>query len=69
MKTVNLNSTFGMLSLIAVLSCGFAVPSTAQTISKITTPRAFTVAPKVSSPIVLRTTPDAASICMPGCEP
>jgi hypothetical protein len=67
MKTLNqlstqaeLKHTFGMLSLAALLSCSLAVPSTAQTISRIATQRAFTVAPKVSSPIVLRSTPDAA---------
>jgi len=67
MKTPNtlsmqlkLKSTFEVLSLSALLSCSVAVSSTAQTVSRIAEERAFTVAPKVSTPIVLKSAPDAA---------
>lgn len=48
-----------LLPLSALLSCGLAVPTLAQTISKTAAERGFTVAPNVSTPIVLKSAPDA----------
>jgi hypothetical protein len=55
---VDLKAT-GPIFLSALLLCSLAVPTTAQTISRTAAERGFTVAPNVSTPIVLKSTPDA----------
>ncbi len=52
----------GLLTLTALLLCGLAVPTTAQTapITRIAAEKGFTIAPNVQTPIVLKSKPDAA---------
>jgi len=51
----------GLLALTALLLCGLALPASAETtINQVAHEQGFTIAPGVSTPIVLKTTADAA---------
>ena len=52
----------GPLALTALLLCGLAIPTAAQTasISRVADEKGFTIAPNVHTAIVLKSTPDAA---------
>jgi peptidase A4-like protein len=52
----------GPLALTALLLCGLAIPTAAQTVSitKVADEKGFTIAPNVQTAIVLKSTPDAA---------
>ncbi|MGB2604564.1 MAG: G1 family glutamic endopeptidase [Candidatus Sulfotelmatobacter sp.] len=69
MKTTNNNTPAatpknagGPLALTALLLCGLAIPTAAQTasITKVADEKGFTIAPNVQTAIVLKSTPDAA---------
>ena len=60
--TASQKNTVGLLTLIALFLCSFAVSTSAQNpvVSKIVPEKSFTIAPNVQTPIVLKTKPDAA---------